>query len=441
MSNGTLLVTDSRTNATIEIPITNNAVKATDFKVLKAPKTGAVLPGQAGAGLRLYDPGLNNTAVVESKICFSDGIRGIVQYRGQPIERLRDCEYEDLIHLFVWGSVPTPDQQATLKRQLNAHMLDIPPEVISVIQSFPADSTPFPMIMAGLSTYLGCDTSAIPTYVGGNIYHGDLEATDKAILRTLAAYAVCSGLAVSHRTGKEFCMPRADFGFLENLLLMAGIVDAKTGLPDPKHVNAVQRTWVLSAEHGPTNSTSALLLTASSLSDPISCLISAVSTAYGPLHFGATEVAYRDFEAVGEPANVPNLIASVKAGDRRLYGYGHRVYKTVDPRVLFAKQVLEDLNSDDNPLLQVAYEIDRVAATDDYFISRQLNANADLYGVCIYIALEYPPEIVPVMMFASRTAGLMAHFREAMTRRNQIWRPQQIYVGDYYPEEAAQPRL
>jgi citrate synthase len=243
------------------------------------------------------------------------------------------------------------------------------------------------MIMAGLSTYLGCDTSAIPTYVGGNIYHGDLEATDKAILRTLAAYAVCSGLAVSHRTGKEFVMPRADFGFLENLLLMAGIVDAKTGLPDPKHVNAVQRTWVLSAEHGPTNSTSALLLTASSLSDPISCLISAVSTAYGPLHFGATEVAYRDFEAVGEPANVPDLIASVKAGDRRLYGYGHRVYKTVDPRVLFAKQVLEDLNSDDNPLLQVAYEIDRVAGTDDYFISRQLNANADLYGVCIYIAL------------------------------------------------------
>lgn len=243
------------------------------------------------------------------------------------------------------------------------------------------------MIMAGLSVYLGCDTSAIPTFVGGNIYHGNLDATDKAILRTLAAFAVCAGLAISHRTGKKFREPRRDFGFLENLLLMAGIVDETTGIPSPKHVNAVQRTWVLSAEHGPTNSTSALLLTASSLSDPISCLISAVSTAYGPLHFGATEVAYRDFQAVGEPAKVPSLIASVKSGERRLYGYGHRVYKTVDPRVLFAKEVLEDLDSHESPLLQVAYEIDRIAATDEYFVSRQLNANADLYGVCIYIAL------------------------------------------------------
>ncbi|KAL9036214.1 MAG: hypothetical protein Q9214_006235, partial [Letrouitia sp. 1 TL-2023] len=344
-----------------------------------------------------------------------DGERGIVQYRGQQIQDLyRDREFEDMVYLFVWGHLPSPSQKSKLRRAFATAARDIPPGVKEAIQAFPPDTTPVPMILAGLCAYMGSDSTKLPTYMGGNIYHNSLPLVDTGIVRTLAAYSVVIGLATSHRYRKKFTPADPDGSWLSNLLLMMGFVDPKTGKPNSIHVAAIQRTWVLSADHGATNSTSAMLLTASTLADPLSCLISAISAGYGPLHFGATEVAYKVIKGIGSVDRVPALIDSVKRGEQRLFGYGHRIYKTVDPRVAFAKQILEDLKTK-SELLDVAKEIDRIASTDDYFIKRNLSANADLYGVFIFIALDFPPELVPVMMMASRSPGLMAHWREAMT--------------------------
>ena len=243
------------------------------------------------------------------------------------------------------------------------------------------------MIIAGLSAYLACDSSGQPTNTAGNIYHGHFEVVDEAIVKTLAIYSVVIGLAASHRAGRPFRPADPKGSWLSNLLLMMGFVDPLTNEPNPQHILAIQRTWVLSADHGSTNSTSAFLLTASTLADPVSCLIASLAAGYGPLHFGATEVAYKNIAEVGNKEHVPAMIEEVKAGKRRLFGYGHRMYKTIDPRVRFAKEILKDLGASSNPLLGIAMEIDRVASTDQYFITRDLHANADLYGVFIFIAL------------------------------------------------------
>ena len=242
------------------------------------------------------------------------------------------------------------------------------------------------MVIAGLAAFLSSDPTMLPTYTGGNIYHGNTKKVDKAIIRTLAAFSVCIGLVASHLANLPFKPADPNEGFLYNLLLMMGKVERATGKPDPKHVTALQHTWALGAESGPTNSTSAILLSASTLSDPVSCLICALSSGYGPLHFGATEVCHKVMAGVGRKENVPSLIEKVKRGEEKLFGYGHRIYQKEDPRVRLAKQVLDELGAD-HRLINVAMEVDRVAASDDWFIRRHVHANADLYGVFIYIAL------------------------------------------------------
>lgn len=241
------------------------------------------------------------------------------------------------------------------------------------------------MILAGLAAYIGSDPESIPAFNGGNIYHGSPDKVDLAIVKTVAAYGVCIGLATSHRKGIKFNPASSDKTYYENIFTMMGHVDPATGQPDPLILSCFKRFAVLNADHGMTQSTFVLLATASSLPDPISCLISALAAAYGPLHFGAPESAYRVIQKVGKPEHVPAFINEVKRGERRLFGYGHRTYRTIDPRLAPIKELLEELNAASNPLLKVAEEIDRIAASDEYFKKRGLNANADFYGVFFFI--------------------------------------------------------
>ena len=242
------------------------------------------------------------------------------------------------------------------------------------------------MIIAGLATYLGEDPKSIPAYSGRNLYQGNLQLVDKAIIRTLAAFQVCAGLAASHRNGIPFTGVDANGNFLSNLFTMMGKVDKNTGKPDPNAIRAIQRIWALGADLGHTNSTSAFLLGASTLSDPLSCLISALSSGYGILHFGAAEASFKSLAAIGSKKNVPFVINKVKRREAKLYGYGHRMFNTIDPRIVFGAQILNDLNSK-HPLVEVAMEIDRIAGEDEYFVSRKLQANADLFIGIIYTAL------------------------------------------------------
>ena len=214
-----------------------------------------------------------------------------------------------------------------------------------------------------------------------------MRRVDEAVVRVVAAWAVCIGLAASHRNSSRFMPASRDRDYYSNLFTMMGHVDPSTKHPDPLKLQCFRRFGALSIDHGLSNSTFALLVTASTLADPFSALISALAAAYGPLHFGAPESAYKIMTQLGSPENVPTLIDQVKRGERRLFGYGHRTYQTADPRIRPIQVLLEELNAADNPLLAVAQEIDRIASSDEYFKSRGLNANADLYGQFFYVAM------------------------------------------------------
>ena len=244
-----------------------------------------------------------------------------------------------------------------------------------------------PMLVAGLAAYLANDLDSIPAFNGGNIFHGNVEKTNEAVLKTVAAFACVMGIAGSHRRGIKFTPPSKNKSYYENLFTMMGIVDPATGAPDSLKLSCFRRFAVLNTDHGMALSVFANLVTTSSLADPISGVISSLAAAYGPLHFGAPESAYRTISKIGGLENVPAFLNEVKSGKRRLFGYGHRTYKTVDPRLAPIKDTLLELNVESDPLLKVAREIDRISATDEYFVKRGLHANADFYGVFCFIAM------------------------------------------------------
>ena len=246
---------------------------------------------------------------------------------------------------------------------------------------------PVPIVIAGLSAYIANKPEDIPSYAGGNIYHGNLDRINKGVVRTLATWAVVVSLTARHLEGTQFVAASPSEKFYENLFTMMGHVDPVSGVPDPIQLRCFRRFGALSIDGGLTNSTFAMLVTSSTLADPISSMISALTAAYGPLHFGAPASAYKIMTKLEIPENVPWLIESVKRGERRLFGYGHRTFAVTDPRIRPIQLLLDELDAKSNPLLSVAQEIDRLASSDEYFKKRGLNANADLYGVFFYITM------------------------------------------------------
>lgn len=245
------------------------------------------------------------------------------------------------------------------------------------------------MIIAGLSALEASQPEAIPAYMAKNIYMGNNVAVHHQIIRVIASLASISAAVYCHKLGRQFTPPVPHLTYIENILLMMGHVNAETGRPDPKHVNYLQRLWVLTADHEMTSSTAAFLHTASSLNDPLMSLISGIGSSWGILHGGAIEVAYKDIQRVGSVSAVQEKINAVKSGKMRLFGYGHRIYKVTDPRYVFIRQMLDELQTDiiNDDVLAVALEIDRVASTDEYFTSRKIKANADLFASFVYKAL------------------------------------------------------
>ena len=241
--------------------------------------------------------------------------------------------------------------------------------------------------MAGQSASLACHPEMIPASTNPNIYQ-DSKAADNAIVQTVASYAVVFGIVRCHHLGIPFTSPSLDNTFNENLFIMAGLVDSSTGRPIPKLLSVFQRFGSANADHGMALCIFSALVTASSRTDPISCLITAISAAYGPLHFGATLSAQSDLQEIGTPDNVPSFLEEVKQGKRKLFGYGHRAYKGIDPRVRLIRGLLQDLNLDPaaHPLLNITQRIEQLASTDEYFRRRGLYPNADLYGHFVFSA-------------------------------------------------------
>ena len=246
------------------------------------------------------------------------------------------------------------------------------------------------MTIAATAVLDAAHPERIPAYAGKNLYLGNMALVDREIIRACCAANMLATIAYCHQHDREWTHPEPGLSFIENTLLMMGHVEERTKRPKQKHVHYLERLWVLMADHEMTHSTAALLHTASSLSDVLMCVVAGNAAAWGILHGGAIEMAYKQFERVGDVGGVQKLIDNVKAGKLRLYGYGHRIYKVTDPRYHCIRALLDELIADglvDDPILRIALEVDRIAATDDYFTSRGLKANADLLASFVYKAL------------------------------------------------------
>ena len=244
-------------------------------------------------------------------------------------------------------------------------------------------------MIAGLSALQSTQMNLVPAHAAKNLYLGNPSLVDQELVKTMANLAVIVAIAYCHYTGRSFTKPRTGLSYIENFFLMTGHVEAETELPKHRYVNLFERLFVLIADHEMTCSTAALLQTASSLPDILSCIISAISAMYGPLHGGAIEVAYKSIEEIGSVQNAQAKIDRVKSGKERLFGYGHRIYRVTDPRSVYIRQVISELKEEisNDPLLEVALEVDRIAAEDKYFTSRKLNPNADLFAAFAYKAM------------------------------------------------------
>jgi citrate synthase len=245
------------------------------------------------------------------------------------------------------------------------------------------------MIIGGLAALQSTSLSTVPAHVGKNLYLGSPQKVDREIIQFLQNFAMIAAASYCHSSSRPWTPPHPKLSYVENFLLMTGHVDPTTRLPIPRHVAALEKLWVTVADHEMTCSTAAFLHTASSLPEAASCMISAMCAATGPLHGGAIAVAYSHIRAIGSVDNVPQKIARVKAGDERLYGYGHRVYRTTDPRFTYISQILDELKQEveKDPLLEVALALDKAASEDAYFVERKLFPNADLFAAFAYQAL------------------------------------------------------
>ncbi|KAF4181155.1 hypothetical protein CNMCM8927_008616 [Aspergillus lentulus] len=431
-SKESLHIIDNRTGQYYRIPIFHNAINASEFKKIRAPENVEFYADQNEAGIRVFDPGFTNTAVVQSEITYVDGMRGQIQYRGYDLNDVvaNNKRFIDTAHLLLWNHWPSADEADVFQRKLfDAMHLD--EVVLNAVRAFPSTGSTTCMIVAGLSAVQTTQMDMVPAHVAKNLYMGNPALVDEQIIRLMGVLPVVSAVAYCHHTSREFRSPRSDLSYIENFLYMTGHVIESTGLPDPRYVDYFERLWALVADHEMTCSTAALLQTASSLPDPFSCMISAICASHGPLHGGAIEFAYKDMAEIGGVGNCQAKIDRVKAGKERLFGYGHRVYKVTDPRSVHIQQVLRELKQeiDKDPILQVAFELDRIAQEDEYFVSRGLKPNADLYAAFTYGAMGFPPDFILPISTISRTQGLMAHWKEAMSGTPRIWRPSQIYTG------------
>ncbi len=423
-SRDTLTVTDNRTGQTYELPIADGTVRAMDLRQIKAD------PGEFG--LMAYDPAYTNTASCRSAITYIDGEAGILQHRGYPIEQL--CEhstYLEVAYLLINGRLPTQTELAGWVDEITIHTF-VHENVKDFMQGFRYDANPMGMLVASvgaLSTF----------YPDANKIH-DERVRAIQIIRLLAKMPTLAAFAFRHNMGQPYVYPDNDLDYAGNFLGMMYKMTELKYQPDPRLARALDVLFILHADHEQNCSTSAVRSVGSSQVDPYSAVAAGVAALYGPLHGGANEQALRMLARIGSVENIPAFLDGVKAGNERLMGFGHRVYKNYDPRARIIRKYLDDVYEvrGKSPLLHVASELEKRALDDDYFTGRKLYPNVDFYSGLIYEALGLPVAMFPVMFAIGRTSGWIAQWKEMVEDPEQkIARPRQIYTGerdlDYIP--------
>jgi citrate synthase len=412
----TLTVTDNRTGTTVDVPIENGAVRATAFEQFK--------DRDSGHGLMIYDPAYMNTASCKSTITYIDGDRGILLYRGYPIEQLAEhSTYLETAYLLVHGELPTRRQAEDWHYEITHHTL-VHENVKKFIDGFHHDAHPMGIMVSTVG--------ALSTFYPNATRVYDEEQRRISIYRLIAKMPTLAAFAYRHSLGLPYNYPDNDLSFAGNFLsMMFKMVELKyTAAPEIEH--ALDVLFILHADHEQNCSTNAMRSVGSSHPDPYSATAAAVAALYGPLHGGANEAVVRMIERIGSVDRVAEFIAGVKQGKERLMGFGHRVYKNYDPRAKVIKRMADQVLgvTGTSPELEIARELEKIALEDEYFVSRRLYPNVDFYSGFIYRALGIPVDMFPVLFAIPRVSGWLSQWEESLLDKEQrIARPRQIYLG------------
>ena len=424
MSNDSLTITDNRTGKQYQVPIQDGTIKAMDLRQIKVAADDF--------GLMTYDPAFMNTASCKSRITFIDGDKGILEYRGYPIDQLAEkSTYLEVAYLLLNGELPSSSQLSDWTKNITYHTF-INESIKKVIDGFHYNAHPMGMFEATLG--------ALSTFYPDAKDIFNVECRWKQIYRLIAKVPTIAAFAFRHRIGMQYSYPDNDLSYEGNFLNMMFKTTELKYKPDPVLERALTVLYILHADHEQNCSTNAMRSIGSAHTDPFSSLAGAAAALYGPLHGGANEMVLRMLKEIGSVANVPDYIKRVKAGEFRLMGFGHRVYKNYDPRARIIKQVAYEVFevTGKDPLLDIALELERIALEDEYFVKRRLYPNVDFYSGIIYQAMRFPVDMFPVMFAIPRTSGWLAQWVELLEDADQkIARPRQVYLGhrtrDYVP--------
>jgi citrate synthase len=413
-----LAVTDRRTGLTYEIPVANGTIRALDLRQIKV--------GPDDFGLMTYDPGFMNTASCASRITFIDGDKGILRYRGYPIEQIAEkATYLETAYLILYGELPTRGQYEDWVNEVTHHTM-LHENVKDLMAGFRYDAHPMGM--------LASTVAALSTFYPEAKRVRDRAVRRMEVRRLVAKMPTLAAFAYRHAMGLPYVQPRNDLSYCGNFLQMMFKMTDAPYVVDPVLEHALEVLFILHADHEQNCSTSAMRNVGSSEADPYVATAAAIGALYGPLHGGANEAVLQMLAEIGSPAKVPAFVKEVKEskGQTRLMGFGHRVYKNYDPRARIIKQmsdrVLEVTGR--TPLLDIALELERIALQDEYFLDRKLYPNVDFYSGLIYRAMRFPTEMFPVLFAIPRTSGWLAQWEELIEDRDQkIARPRQVYLG------------
>jgi citrate synthase len=425
MGRDTLTITDNRTGKSYEIPIENDAIRAKDLRQIKLD--------DEDYGLKSYDPAFLNTAACKSRITYIDGEKGILRYRGYPIEQLAEkAKYLEVAYLILHGELPTRKQYEDWTHNITHHTI-VHESLKKLLEGFRYDAHPMGMLIGVVG--------ALSTFYPDAKKVNDPASRRLQSYRLIAKMPTLAAFAYRHSIGMRYTYPDNDLSYTANFLKMMFAMTEHYEA-HPVLERALDVLFILHADHEQNCSTSAMRGVGSSQSDPYSATAAAAAALYGPLHGGANEQVLRMLNEIGSKDKVPEYMKKVKSGEVRLMGFGHRVYKSYDPRAKIIKTTAHEVFevTGRNPLIDIAVELERIALQDDYFVSRRLYPNVDFYSGIIYEAMGFPISMFPVLFAIPRTSGWIAQWEEMLTDPDQkIARPQQIYLGsperDFAPME------
>ncbi|HEX9579771.1 MAG TPA: citrate synthase [Gemmatimonadales bacterium] len=416
MGKATLNITDNRTGKTYEVPVENGTIRAMDLRQIKA--------GPEDFGLMTYDPAFMNTAACKSAITYIDGDKGILQYRGYPIEQLAEqSNFLETAYLLLHGELPSKAQIDTWTYNITHHRF-LHENIKKFMDGFRYDAHP----MGVFISTLGALSTFYPE--ADQIKNGAIR--QRQIFRLIAKTPTLAAFAYRHSVGMPYAYPDDELSYSGNFLSMMFKATETKYRPNPVLERALDVLFILHADHEQNCSTSAMRAVGSSEVDPYSAMAAAAAALYGPLHGGANEQVLRMLREIGDKKNIPAYVKRVKNKEVLMMGFGHRVYKNYDPRAKIIKEIADQVFAvtGKNPLIELAVELERIALEDEYFVSHKLYPNVDFYSGIIYEAMGFPVAMFPVLFAIGRTPGWLAQWEEMLLDSDQkISRPRQVYTG------------